>query len=68
VALAYVGLEPTYGSDTSIAAADSAATPGTHGSGGAGDPNVLATDPNLSANGATGASTAPVTVLKLATQ
>jgi hypothetical protein len=66
-AIAYSDGEPTYGADTQIAAAGSAAAPGAGGTGGLGDPDISAIDPNLSANGATGAATVPEATMVLTT-
>jgi hypothetical protein len=42
--------------------------PGAGGTGGAGDPALAVTDPNVAAKGATGDTTVPVAVLLLPTQ
>jgi len=67
-ALAYVGTKPVYGSDTTIAAFDTAATPGTGGAAGASDSALPVGDANLAAKGAAGAATAPVALMLLPTQ
>jgi hypothetical protein len=67
VALAYVGTLPTYGADSQIVASGAGATPGTGGMAGAGDSDVLTTDPNAAANGPAGDATVPVARLSLPT-
>jgi hypothetical protein len=65
IALAYIGTLPTYGSDTQITAFPTAGTPGMPGMAGSCDPALLAGDPNIAANGAAGAATAPLGVMLL---